>query len=131
MKNYLAIFLVLLWGCGLDDAPPPPGVDPPPTPVVCSASIGWESSFLREGGFPLLPEEIEKFTIYVAIAPGQLQEDLLLVADITDGNETMHRIDVVPVNSYIYMTVTDKDGATSGFSGEWFWDCVVGVLVVN
>lgn len=121
MKRYLSALLVLLLGCDS-------GVTPPQT---CPVNIIWESSMLRLGGEPLLSKDVEKFTIYIAIAPGQFQQDLVSVSDITDSSATMHRIEVVPVNSYIYMTVTDIDGLTSGLSSEWFWDCIIGVEIGN
>lgn len=119
MKKYLAVLLVLLLGC--DSRVPQ---------EVCSANVIWQSPVLRAGGEPFLPEDIEKFTIYVAIAPGRLQQDLVLVSDIDSGAIT-HRIQVVPTNSYIYMTVTDIDGVTSGLSPEWFYDCIVGTPIGN
>ena len=129
MKRYLSILFVFLLGCDSGSTPQQPDWYPDPPSQTCLVRVIWESPSLRYGGEPLLPEEIQKFTIYVAMAPGQLQDDLVLVSDITDPSATMHVIDAVPVNSYIYMTATDTDNLTSPLSDEWFWNCVIGVKV--
>ena len=128
MKRYLSILFVFLLGC---DSGTPQLSDSYPEPPLqtCPVNVIWEAPTLLLGDEPLSIEDIERFTIYVATSPGKLQRDLVLVSDIIDSSAIMHRIDAVPVNSYIYMTVTDTDGRISPLSVEWFWDCVVGVQV--
>ncbi len=122
MKKIFALWLIILVGCE-SSAPP----DDPDDPVqTCAATIVWEAPSLRQGGLPFLLEDIERFTIYVSEAVGQLEFDLLLVLDVTNPMATTHRIENLPEQSYIYMTVTDTDGVVSPFSSEWSWDCITG-----
>lgn len=118
MKKWaLILALSLLWGCDESATPPP---------QTCSATVFWQSPVLLEDGRPFLLEDIEKFTIYVADAVGQQQFNLLFVFDVNNPTAMTHRINGLPKQSYIYMTVTATDGHTSAFSQEWSWNCVVG-----
>lgn len=83
---------------------------------------------MRQGGLPLLPGEILKFTIYVAEEVGQNQFDILFVYE-TGPNELSQIMDDLPEQTYMYMSVTDTDGFVSPLSQEWSFDCVVGELV--
>ncbi len=120
MKTSFLIFMLLLVGCSGDKANYPK----PPIIVSCEAGIEWSAPGFRMDGSDLLPEDIEKFTIYVSEDPDPQAQMISLVIEVDDPAAVSWTIyDLGLREHWFWVTVTETGGLESAPSNVEGKDC--------
>lgn len=115
-NKYLALILLIVYGCGGSGNKPP---KPPDPSLECDAIVNWIIPTERTDGSELLPTDIDKFTIFINAEPGVNESTLERVVDIIDNSLTQWTVpELSEGEHWFYMTVTDIENRESTFSNE-------------